>query len=341
MVARYWEYNKIDTTFIAQYKQVGYNLKVKREKSDGENKLDEKEEKGYMTLEELKAVADNINYDEIKTKRQHMKYLLLKLLIYNPLRTNYYYTAEFSTGKTEDKKNYLVFLKLLDKRRAILHVGKDKVTNTKSFKDEEKKNIEIRDKEIIDLLYDSYEKYPRKYLIETDKNKQGNQKTITTYLQEITNNKFITIDMIRASFITYHYDNSNLNHTQKQELAERLRHSINIASMRYYKQLALKNKPTEILENEINELKAENNTLKVKLQEMAEKLQKYENIFEDAKNKKSQKINDNTLKNDEKLFRKRRLDYIYKLNNNKTKKANEKLMEFYNVRYDDEKKYYY
>ncbi len=110
-VARWYEYNNIDNTFVQEFKQTAYDLKMKRQDIDGENELDSKEIKGYMRYEELIAVRDSIDYNEIKTKREHYKYLLLSLLIETPLRTGYYTSAKFITNqKTEPNVNYMMLL---------------------------------------------------------------------------------------------------------------------------------------------------------------------------------------------------------------------------------------
>ena len=53
MIARFYEFNKLNNTFISTFKQEGYNLKQRRETDDGNNELDEKEQKGYMKYNEL------------------------------------------------------------------------------------------------------------------------------------------------------------------------------------------------------------------------------------------------------------------------------------------------
>ena len=340
MIARFYEYHKVDTSFIQQFKQAGYNLKVKREKTDGDNQLDEKETKGFIKYELLKQIADNIDYENIETKKEHMKYLLLKLLIYNPLRTNYYYTAEFSKGKTEKDKNYMLLLTLAGKQRAILHIGKDKVSKTKYFNNEEKKNIEIYDNGLIKLIYDSLNKYPRELLITNEKGDKVSDKTILTYLRQITNNKNINVDMLRSAFITHQY-NKKLTYNQKKEIADRLRHSITTGQLRYLKNIDEDEKNKS--EEDYNVLVNENNRLKLQIEELKKKLNDYDNIFENAKNKKSQKLieNEEELKQEQKLFRKRKLDYIFKLNNNKVNKPNEKLLNFYGIKFNEENKTYY
>ena len=51
MVARWLENNKPKDTTISDFKNAGYKLKTKRQDTEGENKMDAKEERTYESFE--------------------------------------------------------------------------------------------------------------------------------------------------------------------------------------------------------------------------------------------------------------------------------------------------
>ena len=122
-------------------------LKKTREK-DAENEIDEDKAEAYQDYNYFLEILKSKDYLKITDIKEHLEYLLLSLLVLNPpLRTNFYSTAILNkAGKTEDKKNY-IWLKELGKKRAYIIINKDKVSNTKQFKDDYlKNNIEIENK---------------------------------------------------------------------------------------------------------------------------------------------------------------------------------------------------
>ena len=54
------------------------------------------------------------------------------------------------------------------KRRVMYYVGKDKVTGSKSFSDILKNNIEVEDKELIELIYYSFENTQEHIYLKTE-----------------------------------------------------------------------------------------------------------------------------------------------------------------------------
>ena len=114
-------------------------------------------------------------------------------------------------------------------------VNKDKASYYKIYKQrqDELNYIDIENKEHVNLLYYSYEKYPRKYLFEKDK--QGiNDVTILRYLRSITNIEGINIDMMRSIYVTHFYS-KNPTFGPRQELSLKMRHSANTVSKKYLK----------------------------------------------------------------------------------------------------------
>ena len=69
MVARWLDINLPEHSTISTFKQAGYNLKVKREKNDTNNQLDQKEIEIYKQYDYYKQILDNINYNVITEKK--------------------------------------------------------------------------------------------------------------------------------------------------------------------------------------------------------------------------------------------------------------------------------
>ena len=163
MVARYLAINKPKDNFIKLFQQQGYNKKTIREDKDAENKLDDKEIEAFKPYNYLIDILKNIKEEDIKDIRQHYQYLILSLTILQPpVRTDFYTTSIFSTDEEYDlNKNYL----WLTNNRAYYIINKDKTR--KYQKDDETGLTEIKNKELIKILYDSYKKYPRTYLFES------------------------------------------------------------------------------------------------------------------------------------------------------------------------------
>ena len=292
MVARYMDINLPEHTTISTFKQSGYNLKVKREKQDKNNELDEKEKKNFKEYDYYKQILDNIKYDDIKDKKSHYEYLLLSLLVLHPpLRSGVYVSSIIQEkGKINDIDNYLILTNIKGLKGAYFYINNDKVSNTKSYSSDIIKNsIQVENKQLINILIDSYNKYPRKYLFENN-GKPITQETLLRYLRNITKIEQVNIDMMRSMYITYEY-NKGISYNQKEQLSLKMRNSVETSSKNYYKILDKpKARDEEIinLKNEINKLKIENLDLRNKL-----------NLYEP----------------NIKLYTKRRADVLFRLRN--------------------------
>ena len=143
------------------------------------------------------------------------------------------------------------------------------------------------------ILFDSYNKYPRKYLFENN-GKQITQETLLRYLRNITKIEQVNTDMMRAMYITHEY-NKGMSYNQKEQLSLKMRNSVETSSKNYYKILD-KPKPRDEeiinLKNEINKLKIENLNLKNKL---------------------------NSYEPNDKLYNKRRSDVLFRIRNGQMK----------------------
>lgn len=315
--ARWLEINDPNSNFIKVFKHEGYKLKTIRDKEEGENKLDAKEEENIKPYDYFINILDNIKPDEIQTKVEHYKYLILALLtLQPPVRTSFYTTAIITTDlkKIDDDKNYIY----IKPDQCFYIINKDKVSNTKKYKMKgELRYIDINDKRLIKILNDSLIKYPRYFLFENTDHKIKDE-TFLKYLKAITHLSGLNVDMMRSIYITHFYS-KNKTFKSREELALKMRHSQTTAQKNYLKISNVKEDPLKELEN----VKEENIKLNVRIKEL-----------EDELNKLKEQINP-----DEKTFIKKRNDILYKINI-KNVKPKEDTLNKYNIIYDSDKQIY-
>lgn len=321
MVSKWLALNVSKTDrYVKIYSKKGFDLLTESKKKIAENKLDDKEKANYRDYTYFENILNN--KDKFgPTIISHYQYLLLACMILQPpLRTDFYRSATLLKKLTDDdgKNNYVYINKQGGKNHVMFIVNKDKATNYRVYKkDKNLSKIEIKNQKLADLIAESFEKYPRKYLFENPTiQDKFNPQTILKYLRNITGLSAINDQMMRSIYITHFYS-KNPTYGQKQELAHQMRHSVDVASMNYQKifdedEKKEINKPSEIVE-----LKKENF-------ELNEKLKKCE----------EQKKGPN-----EALYNKRRSDILYRYNL-KGVQPTEKTMLKYNIKFDNEKKKY-
>ena len=71
MIARWLEINDPNSNFIKQFKQLGYNLKMKRDQNEGQNELDDKEKQAAQPFEYFVNLLENNKYEDMKTTEKH------------------------------------------------------------------------------------------------------------------------------------------------------------------------------------------------------------------------------------------------------------------------------
>ena len=317
-ITRWLAINKPDSNFIKTFKELGFKLKKKRDELEGENKLDTKEEENIRPYEYFISILNDIKADEIQTRAEHYKYLILALLtLQPPIRTSFYTSAKITdTIENLDSDTNYIFIKKDD---AFFVVNKDKVSNAGRFKAKnELSYVYIKNKELIKILYDSITKFPRTYLFESKLKNTIKDETFLNYLRSITHLKALNVDMMRSIYITHFY-NKNTTFNSREELALQMRHSQLTAQKNY-----LKLSPDGKDDNkQIEKLTEENARLQVKVQELTEELNKLK--LDNSPN--------------DKQFIKRRTDILYKINN-KSVNPKEDTLNKYNIIYDQEKKIY-
>lgn len=267
MIARWFEVNDPKNKEIDYVRNQGYQIKHKRDEAEGENELDEKEKVNYRDHKYFVDILNNIDESKIKSQLEHNKYLLLMLLVKQPpVRTNFYITAKFATKPSdiEDNKNYIYLKTIAGKQKAFYVINKDKVSNTRTYKNNtDLSYVDVHDEELTQLLYDSYEKFKRVYLFEST-TKHITDKTLLRYLRDITKVSGITIDIMRSSYITHFYE-ENRTYKSRDALAKQMRHSQQTATRNYNKVLG----PST---DELTMLRNENAMLKNKIIELENKI---------------------------------------------------------------------
>ena len=236
-ISKYLQLNDPKNINIDFIKNIAYKLKIEIQEKDGDNQLDEKEQANYRPQNYFRDILDNIDVSKIKSPKKHYEYLLLSLLILQPpVRNNFYISASFifDLSKVEDNKNYVYLNK--EKNEAAYVIQHDKVSNTVVYRTYSHLNyIQIENKELVKLLFQSYELYKRKYLFEVNGHAISSN-TLLSYLRSVTNVEKINIDMMRASYITDYYE-KNKSYNSRNKLAKQMRHSPATAMLSYHKDL--------------------------------------------------------------------------------------------------------
>ena len=316
MIARYlhnkgeWRYSKI-------YSAKAHEITLKIRDNEDHNKLDLKEEQNFRSHDFFIDILNNWRVDQISTLTGHYKYLLLAMLVYQPpLRTSFYSTAKFLRSKADNNKtdNYIWI-----NRRGMLKinyiVNKDKASNYKVYNmNKNLSSIPVEDKNLVKIINDSYEQYPRTYLFELN-NKPVTASTLLNWLKDITLVEGLNFDIMRSSYITWYYENHQTM-KDKTKLAHQMRHSVDTASRNYLK----------VFEVDPIEQQNKNNELINKVAYLERQIIDYLNRLKGYENGES----------DIKTYKKRRSDIIYRLN--KGTKPKEDTLKKYDIKYNATKK---
>ena len=318
MVARYLNNKNPLDAYSKRYSAEGYKLMMKNRNKEDDNQLDAKELLSYRSHEFFEALIEDIDTTTITTKEEHMKYLLLNMLVYQPpLRTSFYSSCKIiRTKKENDKENNFISINRRGSLKVSYIVNKDKASNYKIYKmNKNLSSILVEDKKLAELINESYNEYPRDYLFVGN---QGNNKvsdgTLLTWLKDITGINGLNFDIMRSSYITWFYQN-NKTFGQKTKLAHQMRHSAETAARNYNK----------IFETSPEVIQNQNIELLLKLKALEEQL-------------KDSQLKSNTLEVDSKLYKKRRSNIIYRLNKGTTPK--ESTLNVYGITQDEETKLY-
>ena len=318
MIARFLMIDNPNDKYVKMYQEAGFKLLQENRAKENENQQDEKEIENYKPHNYFIDILNSVNVDDIKTKIKHYQYLLLALLTHQaPLRTNFYVTAKIIRSmKENDKTNNFIWITRKGSIKIFYIVNDDKVSKTKIYTmNKNLSYIKLEDNNLIKLINDSYEKYPREYLFEIN-NKPISQNTYLNWLRKITQVSQINNDIMRSSYVNWFYEH-NKKLYDREILAFQMRHSVLTSQRNYLK----------VFEPEDNKEKPEiiqtTEELKKEIDKLKEQLNKCQS--------------DKAI--DESKFNKNRRDVIYKINK-KNVKPREETLKKYNIVYDDNKKLY-
>jgi len=318
MIARFLMIDNPNDKYVKLYQEAGFKLLQENRAKENENQQDEKEIENYKPHNYFIDILNSVNVDDIKTQIEHYKYLLLALLTYQPpLRTNFYVSAKIIRSmKENDKTNNFIWITRKGSIKIFYIVNDDKVSKTKIYAmNKNLSYIKLEDNNLIKLINDSYEKYPREYLFEIN-NKPISQTTHLNWLRKITEVSQINNDIMRSSYVNWFYEH-NKKLSDREKLAYQMRHSVLTSQRNYLK----------VFEPEDNKEKPEiiqtTEELKKEIDKLKEQLNKCQS--------------DKAI--DESKFNKNRRDVIYKINK-KNVKPREETLKKYNIVYDDNKKLY-
>jgi len=317
MVARYLHNKNPSDKYSTRYSNKGHEYMMKNRNKEDDNQLDDKEVLSYRSHEFFEALIDDIDKSTLTTKEEHMKYLLLNMLVYQPpLRTSFYSTAKIiRTKKENDKITNFVSINRRGSLKVSYIVNKDKASNYKVFKmNKNLSSIVVEDKKLAELINESYNKYPRDYLFVGITGDNVSDGTLLKWLKDITGIKGLNFDIMRSSYITWFYQN-NKTFGEKTKLAKQMRHSAETAARNYNKVF---DTSPEVIQNQ-------NTELLLKLKALEQQLQECQ-------------IKNKSVEEDSKLFKKRRSDIIYRIN--KGTKPKESTLKIYKITQDEETKVY-
>ena len=318
MVARYLHNKNPSDKYSTRYSNKGHEYMMKTRNKEDDNQLDDKELLSYRSHEFFEALIDDIDISTLTTTEERMKYLLLNMLVYQPpLRTSFYSTAKIiRTKKENDKETNFVSINRRGSLKVSYIVNKDKASNYKIYKmNKNLSSIVVEDKKLAELINTSYENLPREYLFVGNKGNKVSDGTLLLWLKSITGIEGLNFDIMRSSYITWFYQN-NKTFGQKTKLAKQMRHSAETAARNYNK---IFDTSPEVIQNQ-------NIELLLKLKALEEQL-------------KDSQLKSNTLEVDSKLYKKRRSDIIYRINNKGTK-PKESTLKIYKITQDQETKVY-
>jgi hypothetical protein len=217
------DHNVIANVYFNEY----VKMKDIRDNERGENTQDLNEQKNYKNLKFFQDILKNTDIYKL-SKIDHMKYLLLSLLVYQPpLRTSFYNTIQFIDDENDDDKinNFILITEKNNEMHYI--VNKDKI----SFCKIENNKIKIYDEVLKNIIRYSYNKYRRKHVLINQWNKNISQNTILIWLKDFTDTH-VNVNMLRSAYINNEYS-KNKNYNEKNKLAKDMRHNV-MSAMRDY-----------------------------------------------------------------------------------------------------------
>lgn len=211
----------------------GASLSKEVHNQEMESELTGREKQNWKTQEQILEIIKDLQ-SNMKTKTQYNRYLVLCLCVYQPpLRRGIYTTLKFLFNiKHDNKKDNYVLLLNKPVNKAYYIINNDKVSKYETFTKDENKCIEIENKDLVQLLWNSYNRNKREYVFTDGNNKPYNESTIRILLEPLK----LTFNILRSSYISQYYMNNQFL-KERTELARKMRHSVDIAQLKYQKRM--------------------------------------------------------------------------------------------------------
>lgn len=227
----YKKYSKIATN---------YNKKVQAKQRE-QDVLPERA-RNWVPWEEVMVRREQLreeSEEDPDNLKKHLSYLILSLYTYQPPIRGEYFNMEITKNKPpEDDKNYL--WEHGNKYTIVLNHHKTK-------KKYGRKEIDLDSKTLINIIDESLEQFPRKYILSAIK-KQWESKPLTlsnfrNSIELFPGNQ-VSIDLLRSFYITQFYNNLSTDEkgktiirtiADKERLASKMLHSVAEAEKSYNK----------------------------------------------------------------------------------------------------------
>lgn len=240
-IIKHWTGNLQETRKIKQVSEWVENARNSQKEVDAlekQNKKTNKELENWKSYEDICKIRDSIKVEKDDIPAANEKLLLQMTTMQPPLRNDFYASVEFIQFPDwinhEDKtKNYLVLRTFRKVKSAFYVVNDDKVSNRAAYyNDDNFRIIDIESKELIKILHDSYDKRQRKNVFENSLNQAYSNDTIYDLLLHRKYN--LNFDILRSAYVTWYHKN-NPTYGDREKLAQKMRHSLDIALKNYAK----------------------------------------------------------------------------------------------------------
>lgn len=209
---------------------IGAELGREVNKIESKNELTNNEKENWKTQEEILNIMNSI---KILNRADYNRFLVLAMTTHQPpLRKGFYHSVKFlfNSKLNNGKDNYLLLQKPPLKSYYI--VNNDKVSRHEKFTKDDSVFIEIDNKDLINLLWKSYNSNKRKYVFENENQKPYTLGSFSKVLLERPFN--LNFNILRSSYVTAFYkEHGNLE--ARKSLAQKMRHSADVGHLNYYK----------------------------------------------------------------------------------------------------------
>lgn len=227
----------------ADHWRLMFNALRKKIEEDNDNELTERQLEGWIYMDDLKQMMNEMKETKLNSLDQNIKFLLIAIHYYGALRSSYYYNLPITNKITGDKINYLYLPNI--RRDAMYIVYDDKVSQTKSHATNNHIHI---NKDLHKIFLQSLKAYPRSVLLPGIKDNLTFNRTLKKALKNDTTSNQI----LRVAYETERYLHDAVINNKFSAWARscfKLRHSPHVVFTTYIKNLHEMPKYRDILIN--------------------------------------------------------------------------------------------